>query len=92
MSKINPQMTNLKSPGEKLFHSIFDNIPVACFGFDEKGRILALNNACRKLYGFSEKNVQGKSMFGRVIQRKDKDRTLEIIREVSKGESFMGLE
>lgn len=77
---------------EDYFRNIFENLPVACFGYDREARIVAWNRAASKLYGFRKEEVMGRSMFETISDEKDRQTTFSCIQKVFEGESFDALE
>jgi len=77
---------------EQYFRNIFEDLPVACFGYDEEARIVAWNKAATKLYGFKKEHVLGHSVFETISQKKDQRKTMHYINEVFKGKTFDGFE
>ncbi|MBU1248310.1 MAG: PAS domain-containing protein [Proteobacteria bacterium] len=43
------------------FHSVFESLPLAVHGYDERGRTVFWNTDCEALYGFSRKEALGKT-------------------------------
>ncbi|MFQ6093195.1 MAG: PAS domain S-box protein, partial [bacterium] len=42
---------------EEGFRTLFNNLPIACFGYDRKGRVQVWNRAYEELYGFRAKEI-----------------------------------
>ncbi|MFC1709706.1 PAS domain S-box protein [Candidatus Omnitrophota bacterium] len=77
---------------EQHFRNLFDNLPVACFGYDKEAKIVAWNKAATTLYGFKKDQVLGHSVFETISQEKDHARAMFYIDEVFKGKSFDGFQ
>ncbi|MDD5005311.1 MAG: PAS domain S-box protein [Candidatus Omnitrophica bacterium] len=77
---------------EQYFRNLFENLPVACFGYDIEGRIITWNKAASNVYGFKKEDVLNHSIFDTLAQEKDRERTMHFIKEIFKGRSFDGLE
>lgn len=77
---------------EQYFRNLFENLPVACFGYDREAKIIAWNKAAGKLYGFKKEDVLGRSMFETIAQKKDYEQTMYYINEAFAGKSFDGIE
>ena len=90
--KLKRQVKEKLGSSEQYFYNLFDNLPVACFGYDQEGKIITWNKAASKLYGFRKEDVLGRSMFETIAQKKDYKQGMFYISEVFKGRSFDGLE
>ena len=77
---------------EQYFRNLFENLPVACFGYDREAKIIAWNKAASELYGFSKKETLGRSMFETMAKKEDYKKSMFYIKEVFKGKSFNGLQ
>ena len=77
---------------EEYFRDLFDNLPIACFGYDRDGNFVAWNKAATKLYGFNKEDIVGRSMFDTIVQKKDIEATKGCIKDVFDGKSFDSLE
>lgn len=49
------EMKTELSSSEQHFRNLFENLPVACFGYNQDTKIIAWNKAATKLYGFKKK-------------------------------------
>lgn len=77
---------------EERFRRLFDQIPAACFTYDLEGNIRHWNQHCRRLFGYSPEEAEGKSLLGLVGRPEDEAKTREIVSRVFSGESFFNLE
>jgi PAS domain S-box-containing protein len=77
---------------EERFRRLFDQIPAACFTYDLEGNIRHWNQHCRRLFGYSREEAEGKSLLGLVGHPEDEAKTREIVSRVFSGESFFNLE
>jgi len=77
---------------EEGFRSLFNNLPVACFGYDRRGRIQIWNRAYEDLYGFSAREIVNHSLLKNARYSKDRQRRRETIKAVFSGRSFYSLE
>jgi diguanylate cyclase (GGDEF)-like protein/PAS domain S-box-containing protein len=77
---------------EQHFRNLFENLPVACFGYGKDAKIIIWNKAARKLYGFKDEEVIGHFMFDTIVQERDREKTMFYINEVFGGKYFDGLE
>ena len=74
------------------FRTLFNNLPIACFGYDQRGRIQIWNRAYEELYGLKAKDIVDHSILKNVQHPKDRQRRKETIRGVFGGRSFYGLQ
>lgn len=77
---------------EQYFRNLFENLPVACFGYDKEAKVIAWNKAASKLYGFSREEALGHSVFETISKQKDRQKTMFYVKEVFSGKSFQGFE
>jgi len=77
---------------EERFRQLFDQIPAACFTYDLEGNIRHWNQHCRRIFGYSREETEGKSLLGLVGRPEDEAKTRQIVSRVFSGESFFNLE
>ncbi|MDA8123390.1 MAG: MEDS domain-containing protein [Deltaproteobacteria bacterium] len=77
---------------EERFRRLFDQIPAACFTYDTEGTIRHWNQHCRRIFGYSSEEAEGKSLLGLVGRSEDEAKTRKIVSRVLAGESFFNLE
>jgi len=77
---------------EKRFRELFRNNPACCFTIDRNGIIHNWNRACKLLYGWTEEQAIGQSMFTLMVQKKNAALTQKNIRALFKGKSFEAFE
>ncbi|MBL7182872.1 MAG: PAS domain S-box protein [Anaerolineae bacterium] len=77
---------------EQRFRILFDGIPACCWTFDRDGTILDWNRACEDLYGWTAKQVVGKTMYDFMVKDENVAATQEKIAAVFQGQSFQGIE
>jgi diguanylate cyclase (GGDEF)-like protein/PAS domain S-box-containing protein len=74
------------------FREMFQQLPVACFAYDEEGRIQEWNKACEGLYGLSESEAVGRQIWDAVPRADGSKTSLDFVRRVFAGSGYLGLE
>ena len=74
------------------FRTLFNNLPIACFGYDSEGTVQIWNRAYEKLYGFTAREIVDLSILKNAAHPKELQHRREIIKDVFEGKSFYGLE
>lgn len=77
---------------EGWFRLLFNNLPIACFGYDEEGKILIWNRAYVDLYEFKMKDILEHTVTKKAVHARDRHRRRETMKGVFAGRSFYGLE
>lgn len=80
------------SRSEAGFRAVFDHMPAPVFAYDISGRILLANPTCEQVYGFSQDELVGHSMFETIAQPGSRDATMAVIRRVFAGETVTNIE
>jgi PAS domain S-box-containing protein len=77
---------------EEGFRTLFNHLPIACFGYDKDGKIIIWNRAYVDLYGFSVKEILDHTIMKNVRSSKDRLRRRETLKGVFAGKRFCGLQ
>ncbi|UCE17650.1 MAG: PAS domain S-box protein [Gemmatimonadota bacterium] len=75
-----------------LFRTLFNNLPIACFGFDREGNIQIWNRAFEELYGLRPREIVNTSLLKKLADSSERRRRKKILAAVFKGQSFYSLE
>jgi len=86
------QSHNILKKSEEHFRNLFENLPIACIGYDKDGNIVAWNKEATRLYGFSKEEAVGRSMFETIARNKNREKGMQIIKEIFQGRALSGLE
>lgn len=76
----------------RYFAQLFQGMPVACFTYDRKGVIRDWNAEAERLYGFSENEAVGKTIYELFCRPEDVEATQKVIEAVFGGEVFREIE
>lgn len=68
----------------------FQKLPIVCFTFDRRGRILSWNRAAESVYGYTEQEAVGASAYALIVTPMTKDATQRTIRAVFEGQCVVG--
>ncbi len=71
---------------EEQYHKLFDQSPAGMLMLDKNGKILKVNNSITEYTGYSREELEGKSMFNKLVPIKFKIRAQENIKEILDGQ------
>ena len=71
---------------EEQYHKLFDQSPAGMLMLDKRGKILKVNNSITEYTGYSKEELEGKSMFNKLVPLKFKIRAQENIEEILDGQ------
>lgn len=74
------------------FRELFENVPVACFTFDEHGTVYEWNLAAAQLYGWQEYEMLERSIFDTIIREEAREQTQQVIHRILHGEQNIVVE
>ncbi|HEX5324014.1 MAG TPA: PAS domain S-box protein, partial [Capsulimonadaceae bacterium] len=74
------------------FQELFQGVPIACYCYDQQGRIIEWNRACEALYGFPSDEIFEKKIWETICGSEESERAKEVVERVFAGESFEGIE
>ncbi|MDW8322240.1 MAG: diguanylate cyclase [Armatimonadota bacterium] len=77
---------------KRYFAQLFQGMPVACFTYDREGVIRDWNAEAVRLYGFSQAEAIGKSIYELFCRPEDIEPTRRVIERVFAGEVFREIE
>lgn len=65
----------------KRFEDLFQNLPVACIGYDRHGTIIECNRACERVFGLGAIQTVGKTVYELLCQPEQEDLLREFTKE-----------
>jgi diguanylate cyclase (GGDEF)-like protein/PAS domain S-box-containing protein len=71
---------------EEQYHKLFDQSPAGMLMLDKNGKIIKVNNSITEYTGYSRDELEGKSMFNKLVPIKFKIRAQENIKEILDGQ------
>jgi len=74
------------------FRTLFNNLPIPCFGYDTEGKILIWNRSFVDLYRFKVTDILNYSITKHVVNPEDRHKHRATVKSVFAGKSFFGLE
>ena len=74
------------------YAELFQTIPVACFTYDDRGRIVDWNRASETLFARSQSQVAGQPLYAVVMREDRREDVRLLVSEVLLGNSVTGLE
>ena len=77
---------------ESNFRAVFNQIPSACICYNREGKILMFNAEAERLYGWTEAEALGKSVFELIAPAGEQQKTIDVIGQVFEGKSLRGIE
>ncbi len=85
------QQTEIIDTQEKTFQDFMESLPSACFSFDRAGTILSWNAGAEKIYGHTQKEAVGASIYHLIVTPETQDETKKVIAGVIQGQTFSNL-
>jgi PAS domain S-box-containing protein len=77
---------------EMLLRNLVENMPVVCFMYDDRGRILNWNRGAEEVYGYTRQEAVGASVYDLIVTPATKEDTMKVIEEVFAGKTIKGSE
>ncbi|MBN1293681.1 MAG: PAS domain S-box protein [Candidatus Latescibacteria bacterium] len=77
---------------EKMYQTLFENMPVVCFTYNKSGKILSWNHAAEKIYGYSIEEAIGAHVFELIGTPMIKDAFERMLARVFSGETLYNVE
>jgi diguanylate cyclase (GGDEF)-like protein/PAS domain S-box-containing protein len=74
------------------FHELFENLPIACLSFNERGEILDWNAAAEALYGWTAQQARGQTLWKTIVREEDHDTARDQAARAFAGENFVATE